>query len=78
MNFIFAFVEITILLGKQVNNVNKLTLKYQNAYEILNNFITEYNQNFLRLKEYFKKRYCFNMSIRPFFQRIFVEWMTTA
>ena len=57
MNSIFAFVEITILLGKQVNNVNKLTLKYQNAYEILNNFITEYNKNFLRLKEYFKKRY---------------------
>ena len=57
MNSIFAFVEITILLGKQVNNVNKLTLKYQNAYEILNNFITEYNKNFLRLKQYFKKRY---------------------
>ena len=35
--------------------LNKLLLKYQNAFDILNNFIMEDNNNFVLLKEYFKK-----------------------
>ena len=34
--------------------LNKLSLKYQNAFDILNNFVLEDSKNFLLLKEYFK------------------------
>ena len=35
--------------------LNKLSVKYQNASEIVNNFIIENNKHFLILKEYFKR-----------------------
>ena len=35
--------------------LNKLSLKYQNTLELLNNFILEDNDSFLMLKEHFKK-----------------------
>ena len=35
--------------------LNKLSLKYQNASKIVNNFINENNEHFLILKEYFKR-----------------------
>ena len=35
--------------------LNKLLLKYQNTFDILNNLILEDNNNFLLLKKYFKK-----------------------
>ena len=35
--------------------LNKLSLKYQNASKVINDFIVENNKQFLRLKEYFKK-----------------------
>ena len=35
--------------------LNKLSLKYQNAFDILNNFVLEDSKSFLLLKEYFKK-----------------------
>ena len=35
--------------------LNKLLLKYQNAFDILNNFISEDNSNFLLYKECLKK-----------------------
>ena len=35
--------------------LNKLSLKYQNASKVINDFIVENNKHFLRLKEYFKK-----------------------
>ena len=35
--------------------LNKLSLKYQNASKIINDFIVENNKHFLRLKEYFKR-----------------------
>ena len=37
------------------NVLNKLSLKYENASEIVNDFINEHNEHFLRLKEYFKR-----------------------
>ena len=37
------------------NILNKLSLKYQNASEIVNNFIAENKEHFPRLKEYFKR-----------------------
>ena len=38
-------------------------MKYQNAFDILNNFILEDNNNFLMLKEYFRK----NVSLYQYF-----------
>ena len=35
--------------------LNKFSLKYQNAFDIVNNFILEDNNNTFLLKEYFKK-----------------------
>ena len=71
--------ELYIYICRNDNfiELNKLTLKYQNLYKILNNFITEDNNNFLRLKECSKKNVLMfqYMSIRSFFQSIFVEWM---
>ena len=37
------------------NVLNKLPQKYQNTSEIVNDFIVENNQHFLKLKEYFKR-----------------------
>ena len=37
------------------NLLNKLSLKYQNASEIVHDFIVENNEHFLKLKEYFKR-----------------------
>ena len=34
---------------------NKLSLKYQNTFDIINNFILEENNNFMLFKEFFKK-----------------------
>ena len=35
--------------------LNKLSLKYQNAFDIVNNFILEENNNFMLLKDFSKK-----------------------
>ena len=40
----------TNLWNDNFHALNKLTLKYQNAFDILNNFISEDNNNFLLLK----------------------------
>ena len=37
------------------NALNKLSLKYQNASEIVNDFIIENSEHFPRLKEYFNR-----------------------
>ena len=39
--------------------LNRLSLKYQNAFDIINNFILEENNNFVLLKEFFKKNALF-------------------
>ena len=46
--------ELYIYICRNDNfiELNKLTLKYQNVYEILNNLITEDNSNFLRLRAF--------------------------
>ena len=46
--------ELYIYICRNDNfiKLNKLTLKYQNVYEILNNLITEDNSNFLRLRAF--------------------------
>ena len=48
--------EFYIYICRNYNfiELNK-TLKYQNVFDILNNFITENNSNFLTLKDCFKK-----------------------
>ena len=50
-------------------------LKYQNAFDILNNFILEDNNNFLLLKEYFKKnpllyQYIYSALFLKYFSRV--------
>ena len=56
--------------------LNKLTLKYQNAFDILNNFISEDNNNFLLLKKYFKKntlllhQYIYTTVFQKYFCRV--------
>ena len=49
--------EFYSFIGKHdsFNVLNKLSLKYQNASEIVNDFIVENNEHFSRLKEYFKR-----------------------
>ena len=49
--------EFYIFICKNDNFIvlNKLSLKYQNASEIANDFIVENNEDFLKLKEYFKR-----------------------
>ena len=55
--------------------LNKLSLKYQNAFDILNNFILEHNNNFLLLKECFKKnallyQYIYSTPFPKYFCRV--------
>ena len=50
-------------------------LKYQNAFDISNNFILEDNNNFLSLKEYFKKndllyQYIYSTLFSKYFCRV--------
>ena len=44
-----------IFKNDNFNVLNKLSLKYQNASEIVNDFIAENNEHFPKLKEYFKR-----------------------
>ena len=39
--------------------LNRLSLKYQNAFDIINNFILEENNNFVLLQKFFKKNALF-------------------
>ena len=55
--------------------LNKLSLKYQNGSEIVNDFIVENNKHFLRLKEYFKRNalishYIYALSSPKYFCRV--------
>ena len=57
------------------NILNKLSLKYQNASEVVNNFIVENNKHFPRLKEYFKRntqvsQYIYAMIFPKYFCRV--------
>ena len=49
--------EFYIFISKNDNFIvlNKLSLKYQNTSEIVNDFIVENNEHFLKFKEYFKR-----------------------
>ena len=49
--------EFYIVICKNDNFIvlNKLSLKYQNPSEVVNDFIVENNKHFLKLKEYFKR-----------------------
>ena len=54
--------------------LNKLSLKYQNVHDIVNNFILEVNSNFLLLKEYFKKNaLLYRYFCSTLFSKYFVE-----
>ena len=58
--------ELYIYICRHDNfiELNKLSLKYQNAYNILNAFVAEDNNNFPKLKDFFQKNaLMFNMSI---------------
>ena len=44
---------IFICKHNNFNVLNKLSLKYQNASETVNNFFIKNNEHFLKLKEYF-------------------------
>ena len=58
--------ELYIYICRHDNfiELNKLSLKYQNAYNILNAFAAEDNNNFPKLKDFFQKNaLIFNMSI---------------
>ena len=55
--------------------INKLSLKYQNAFDIINNFILEEKNNFVLLKELFKKnallyQYIYSNLFPKYFRRI--------
>ena len=54
---------------------NKLSLKYQNTFEIVNDFIAENNKHFPKLKEYFKRNALIYLHS---FQNISVGWTITA
>ena len=65
---------IFICKHNNFNALNKLSLKYQNAFEIVNDFIVENNEHFPRLKEYFKRnaqvyQYIYAM-LFPYFCRV--------
>ena len=45
--------------------LNKLSLKYQNASEIANDFVVENNEHFLKLKEHFQRNALFYQYIYP-------------
>ena len=54
------------------NLLNKLSLKYQNASEIVHDFIVENNEHFLKLKEYFKRNaYVYQYIYTVLFQKYF-------
>ena len=46
---------IFICKHENFNDLNKLSRKYQNASETVNDFIVENNEHFSRLKKYFKR-----------------------
>lgn len=52
--------------------LNKLTLKFQNANEIVNNFILEIAKNFLSLKECFKNN-AISIGLFYFISKIFLQ-----
>lgn len=61
---------------RSFNVLNKLLVKYQNASKIVNYFVVENNEHFLRLREYFKRNAKFmNTFSVGSFQNISVEWM---
>ena len=67
---------IFICKHNNFNVLNKLSLKYQNASEIVNDFIVENNKHFPRLKEYFKRNaQVYQYIMLCFFHNISLGWM---